>query len=306
MRLSPSIRCLFLLAWLLLSACRSEGPANSPRADAARDESPCRIVDFGIALPRTLRETSGLALAGRPGIVWSHNDSGNAPVVYALTDAGEVVQTVRVAGADNVDWEAIAATDCGQARCLIVGDIGDNLARRPRITFYRFPEPGPEAAESRPALSFHARYPGGPRDGEALFVSGTGELYVINKGQNDPVVLYRYPGTPRENETVTLEPVRELFPEATDNDDYITGAAVSPDGRWTAVRSYRHLYLYRTEQLTGSGEAEPRVFDLAPVSEPQGEAVAIADDGTVWLTSEAVIIGRPVIARLHCELPGSR
>ena len=37
----------------------------------------------------------------------------------------------------------------------------------------------------------------------------------------------------------------------------------------------------------GGGELTPTVVDLAPLQEDQGEGLALAADGTVWLTSEA-------------------
>jgi hypothetical protein len=48
------------------------------------------------------------------------------------------------------------------------------------------------------------------------------------------------------------------------------------------------------------------VFDLTPLSEVQGEAVALADDGTVWLTSEAEDKRLlPTWSRLTCALPAT-
>ena len=83
------------------------------------------------------------------------------------------------------------------------------------------------------------------------------------------------------------ERVRELFPRPEGNRNRVTAAAATPDGRRVGIRTYRRLYLYDTESLVGGGELTPTVVDLAPLQEDQGEGLALANDGTVWLTSEA-------------------
>jgi hypothetical protein len=74
--------------------------------------------------------------------------------------------------------------------------------------------------------------------------------------------------------------VRELFPRPEADRDRVTAAAATPDGRRVGIRTYRRLYLYDTDSLVGG-------VDLAPLQEDQGEGLALADDGTVWLTSKA-------------------
>ena len=65
-----------------------------------------------------LPEASGLAASRRtPGLLWSHNDSGE-PVVFALNATGAVKDRVRVTGAQVEDWEAIAVGSCPQGSCL--------------------------------------------------------------------------------------------------------------------------------------------------------------------------------------------
>src|SRR5687767_14062555 len=103
---------------------------------------------------------------------------------------------------------------------------------------------------------------------------------------------------------VTLEHVRDLFDEPENEAGRVTAATVTPDGRWIAVRSYRNLYLYRAQELLQGGTAEPTIVDLGPLELLQGESVAITEDGTVWLTSEAVNnVSDASWARLRCAFP---
>ncbi|MCA1559796.1 MAG: hypothetical protein LC804_05865 [Acidobacteria bacterium] len=118
-----------------------------------------------------LPEASGVAASHRtPGVFWAHNDSGD-PVIFALHERGAIKGRVRVAGAQVDDWEDIAVGPCAHGSCLYIADIGDNSGTRNRITLYRVPEPLPSDAATDAVEVFHATYPDGAHDAEALFVT---------------------------------------------------------------------------------------------------------------------------------------
>jgi hypothetical protein len=83
--------------------------------------------------------------------------------------------------------------------------------------------------------------------------------------------------------------------------DRVTGATASPDGSWVAIRSNEQLFLYRAQDLVG-GRGQPRSFDLAAVGEPQGEGVAVAADGVIYLAGEGGG-GGGTLASIRCPLP---
>jgi len=268
------------------------------------DDDACRVVGSSRPLPAAVEETSGLALGRRtPGVLWTHNDSGNEPVLFALDTAGVLLGQVRVTGAGLVDWEDLGAGPCEAGTCLFIADIGDNLGLRDSVTIYVVPEPLPTDVETAPAIAFHARYPDGARDAEAVFVLTSGDIYIVSKGGRGPIALYRFPLTAQvPGTTATLERIRELWPRSSPG-SRVTGATISPDGRWVMTRTYRMLFRYSTDELIGGGTALPAVFDLGPLHERQGESVALSDSGDVWLTSEAD--GRwaaPAFSRLFCRL----
>jgi hypothetical protein len=272
------------------------------KASAAPTFEQCTVNAAAKPLPSQVRESSGLALGRRDaGIFWTHNDAGNTPVVYAVTGDGTLRSQVRVAGARLEDWEDIESGTCGGSSCLFIGDIGDNDAKRSMITVYQVEEPPAGATTTANATIRTARYPGGPRDAEAMFVIG-GTIYVVTKGRTGPIELYRWP---EGNGTVTLTKLSELLPKPRNSQDFVTSASASPDGKWVAIRTYRTLYLYKAAELTGSGKATPVTADLTAAGETQGEGVALMNDGTVWLSSEGGGKNRsPVIAKLSCTLPG--
>jgi hypothetical protein len=264
----------------------------------------CRTDAAGIALPATVHESSGLALAGSGDALWTHNDSGQ-PVLQRVGLDGTPRGQVAVTGATVTDWEDVAAGPCpGGGRCLYVADIGDNQARRASITVFRIPEPAPGAARSRPAQALSATYPDGPQDAEALFVLPDGAVFVVTKGETGSIALYRLPRTARPGSTSALERLVELQAGRVDRRERITGASASPDGRWIALRTLRALRFYRAGDLAAGQMGAPLTFDLRPLDEPQGEAVEMGPGGSVFLSSEGGKESPASLSRLTCALPG--
>jgi hypothetical protein len=252
-----------------------------------------------------LPEASGIAPSRRvPGRLWSHNDSGE-PVLIALDAKGAVTGRLRLSGAQVEDWEAIAVGPCPTGSCIHVGDIGDNNASRRHITVYRVTEPE-AAAESAPATAFHARYPEGPQDGEALLITPDGRLHVVTKGETGPVAIYRFPSQPPPGVTVRLERVgKPREPGKPDQQSRITDGAVSQDGEWVVLRTRSALAFYRASELLSGTWREAGRTNLAALGEPQGEGVAFGDANTIYLTGEGGGKSRPgTFARLTCATGG--
>jgi hypothetical protein len=281
------------LLLLLLSACAS--------ADLA---PPCRIVQPDVPLSRDIVESSGLALSRRtPGVLWTHNDSGHEPWIFAIDSTGRTLGATRVTGAELIDWEDIASGPCDAGSCLFIGDIGDNGARRDSISIYVVPEPAPADSATAPATVINLRYPDHPRDAEAMFVLPNGDLYLVSKGRRDSIAVFKLardaqmPGPAR-----TLERVRALWPRPREGQDRVTGASASPDGRRVAIRTYRTLSLFATTDLLGPGLAL-QTLDTRALHQRVGESVALDDGGTMWLSSEAARTSPPQLGRIACTLP---
>jgi len=255
---------------------------------------------------RRLNESSGVAVSRKHrGLLWTHNDSGDGPYVYATDLSGADRGTVQIRRARAVDWEDITLGPCPASRggCLYIADTGDNDQRRRSVVIYTVPEPDPPAspsdtARSHPAVALRLRYPGGPEDVEAVYVSPRDSaLYLVSKGRRGSVALYRVAraawGT---DTTVTATLVQRLpiepFPAF---GRLVTGAAVRADGRLVAVRTYTEIYFF----VPGAGgrlaPSDRPVCNVAGL-EVQGEAVAFLDDTTLVLTSEG---SRRTPASLH-------
>lgn len=270
-----------------LAACTSDRPS----AAAGETSQVCVATGPPKAL-RSLPEASGLTMSRRtPGILWTHNDSGR-PAVYAVNAAGAEQGSVQISNAAVEDWEDVTAGPCPGGTCLYIADIGDNNTARKTITIYRVPEPQAGDGRSAPAEALVARYPDGAHDAEAVFVTPDERIFLITKDSS--TTLYRFPPEPKAGSPVTLERVASLPVKR------VTDADLSADGAWVAVRSNEEVVFYRTSDLV-AGTANGVTVSLAALKEPQGEGVALAADGTLYLVSEGG--GSGMFSAMRCTLP---
>ncbi len=249
-----------------------------------------------------LRESSGVAVSrAHPGVLWTHNDSGDGPYLYATDLSGADLGALLVAGARALDWEDMALGPC-PARygrtgltCVYLADTGDNFESRSRVQLYAVPEPDPPASpadtqRTTAAADFlQLRYPDGPHDVEAVYVSPQdGALYLVSKGRSGAIRQYRVDRDRWDDDTVvTAELVSEL-PIRPDGGDgrSVTGAAIRPDGRLVAILTYREVYFF-TSVEGGRLALVGRTRCHTPGSRILWEGIDFLDDSTLVLTSEA-------------------
>jgi hypothetical protein len=251
---------------------------------------PC-VVASGLAMLPEVPESSGLAVSRRnPGVLWSHNDSGNATVLFALDSAGTMLGRVRVPIRTR-DWEDISAARCSSDDCLYLADIGDNKSARRGIQIYRIPEPAPGDAETAPPEVFKGTYADGPHNAEAMFVVGA-DLFIVTRDRIGGV----YRSTLSGSRELTFRRIGQLGLAA------VTDAEASRDGKSVVVRTSHEAVLYRTDDLILGGNVPYLRVPIDGLKEPQGEGVAL-DGSILYLSSE----GRPwnragTILSLRCDL----
>ena len=241
---------------------------------------PCVIVRPTTYISE-LPEASGLALSRRtPGVLWSHNDSGNATVLFALDVAGALRGPIRVPVLTR-DWEDVSSGRCPAGDCLYIADIGDNGFARSRIRIFRVPEPAPGEAETAQPEMFSAAYADGPHNAEALFVIGA-DLFIVTRDRTGG--LYRATPPLDGSGELTFERIGELGVAA------VSDAESSPDEQSVVVRTANEVIVYRTADIRRGGAVPSRLrIPVDGLKEPKGEGVALGSDGMLYLASE----GRP-------------
>ncbi len=309
-----------VLAPLLLLACTPKPPETVvPDMDASVDAG-TEVIDAGPTCgcelwgnPRNdgligdpLNELSGLvASRSQPGIFYAHNDSGDSARFFALAQSGALLQTFKVTGATNVDWEDIGLGPCPAGTCVYLGDTGDNAHVRTDYAIYRVTEPAVTSGTlDVSAERFRYEYPGGAKhNSEAFFVHPTsGRVYVITKEDTGFSEVYRFPTPLDATRTATLELVTTLMiPAQTDRP--LTAADVNPCGTAVLMRMYNRLVEFRLPAGETDFEA---IFFQAPVTVPfaneaQGEAVAYGADGRSYFTSSEKLVDTPPLYEFRCR-----
>ena len=259
MRSRRSLRVRRLAAGLAAAALAGLAlPASAQEVEGA--EVVARLED-----PR-IQESSGLALSRRhPEVLWTHNDSGDGPRLYAVGADGRTLATLTLAGVQARDWEAMAAGRDDRGRpAAFAGDIGDNNGVWPEVAVYRVAEPTRLRDATVPAVRYRLRYADGPRNAEALLVDPrTNRLYVATKDP-DGGGLYRAPARLRTDQVNLLRRVARVPP-------VITDGAFLPDGRGFVLRDYQEAYVYAAPGR--------RVGELDLPLQYQGESLTVSADG---------------------------
>lgn len=257
-----------------------------------------------------LVEISGLAASRtNAGVLWAHNDSGDAARVFALDVSGGHLATYTLAGADALDWEGMAMgpSAARDASELYLGDIGDNARARPEVIVYRVREP----AVDRGAAPFVGtlagierltlRYPDGAHDAETLLVDPvSADLIIVTKDAGGSEI-FRAPVTIDANSTATLELVgridfsqlkrRSEFPAdapplARAGGALATGGDISPSGDLIAIRTYSAVWMWSRGAGQSVGEALAAApCEAASPAEQQGEAIAFDAGGRGYFTA---------------------
>ena len=248
------------------------------------------------------REASGLAASRRsPDLLWTHNDSGGEPVLFALdATTGALRGKVRLAGVTNTDWEDVAAFELDGRAWLLVADTGDNLAGRPGVGVHVIEEPDPATLDPArelpvlPAYSIPFIYEDGPRDCEAVAVDPSGRAVWLLTKRDVPARLYRLPLRGASREQPAAARLMGRLPQLRRPDalqrlvqaplgamiGMPTAMDFAPDGTAAAVLLYGELLLFpRRPEETWAEALAGKPVRLAPHGFPQAEAVAFSTDG---------------------------
>jgi hypothetical protein len=137
-----------------------------------------------------------------------------------------------------------------------------------------------------------------PHDDEALYVSADATTWLVTKGRSDGVRAFSLPAqTWREGKAVAhAAATLSMFPS--NPRQWVTDAAISPDGRTVAVRTYQDIYLFAAQAGTGLIDPGKRltVCDLRGLQERLGEGMDWAATGEGQVLSSEGFAGQISIA----------
>jgi hypothetical protein len=213
---------LFLLAFLLFSSCQStEDLTVKPKYGT-----------FGKIQEKSINESSGLiASRQHKGLFWTHNDSGDKPRIFAITEKGELLGEYEIEGAQAFDWEDIGID---QNNNLYIADVGNNALKRKNLKIYKVAEP--KKIKKKGLLKvievIEVDYPEGKFNCEAFAIEPQGSLILITKDPR-PAHVYRY----ENKKWVKKQSLKNI-------NSYVTGADINAKGD-LALSTYKGFHIYK-------------------------------------------------------------
>ena len=269
----------FLLSFLPFAQAQQEG-----------GYSPLFNPDLRSELPKEVDETSGLFFYN--GRLWTHNDSGGKPILYALdTTTFEIVQRLTLKNAKNKDWEDI----CTDGETVFVGDFGNNKGNRKNLRIFMFPlsaipSEGDAIVEVDSILfrfgdqtNFEKRKHEHDFDCEAIFATDD-YLYLFSKGwETGTTRMYRLQKTPGNQ-------VAEVV-NGFDSQGLNTGADYDRENRILVVVGYVKSiwkpFMYLIFDFEEDGvKLSNRRFEMPQWTGAQTEGICFFDEGRCYVSAE--------------------
>jgi len=254
---------LFLFSFSAIKAQIAGCPdpaANNYNSSVTVNDGSCTYNNASISpklkynLNTLLSESSGLIWWKQQ--IWTHNDSGGEPSIYALnTTASDIQRTVTITNATNVDWEDIAQDN----KFIYIGDFGNNAnGNRTDLKIYKIAKADVLAGNTVTAgvinLSYNDQTDFTSKgnnntnfDCEAMIAFGD-SLYLFSKDWVDNKTrVYKLP---KRSGTFSAIKVAELNVQG-----LITGADILADQRVIVLSGYSPTlspFIYLLYDFTGN------------------------------------------------------
>ena len=252
------------------------------------------VTSVGV-LPGEISETSGLIYFNDKLI--THNDSGNAAILYELdTLSRTVTRKVTIVNAVNQDWEDLTQDD----NYIYIGDFGNNLGGREDLVIYRIAKSDYLLSDSVMADRIDFSYEdqinfdgneNSDWDAEA-FIALEDQLVLFTKQwQSNGTVAYSIPKLPGTYTAMNLG--------AYASEGLVTGAAYNDISGVLFLVGYSQQlqpFLLRMEELTAvfTFNASIQKIPLS-IGFAQVEGISFTNENTYYLTSERFTNNNPPI-----------
>jgi len=243
------------------------------------------------ALPLLIFESSGIIVIN-DNEFWTHEDSGNSKNLYCLDTTGQIIRTLKIGNARNVDWEDIATDNQGR---IYVADAGNNNSRRTNLVVYRIPDPATipgntvDAETIRFVFEDQTQFPP-PRTGRNFDIEAIiwhdDSLFLFTRNRSTPFngysKMYVLPAHPGQYTAMLIDSVF-IGPEA--GSDRISSTDIHPKTGELVLLTPTKIVSFGNYPANSffRGERRDYIFTVPP---GQNEGIAFVTPNRLYMTEE--------------------
>ncbi|MNK60313.1 hypothetical protein D3C87_794450 [compost metagenome] len=243
------------------------------------------------ALPKKLKEVSGITYFPETQTLYTLEDSGNKNAIYAIDSKGKLSKTITISNATNVDWEDITKDKAGN---IYIGDFGNNDNERRDLCIYKVAKNQLNSdlakAEYKVSFSYPEQKEFPPKkkemfyDVEGFFEQG-GYFYLFtknrSKGFDGTAFIYKIKNAAGTQKAVKIGEFKTCNNY---NHCVLTSATISPDGKKVALLSHDKVLLFKDFKGDLFHKGTQTQLELNHFS--QKEAIVFKDNNTLLIADE--------------------
>ena len=241
-------------------------------------------------LPSLVQETSGIETSN-PLYIWTHNDSGGDPALYKIDTFGNLLKTIFLKNATNIDWEDVSS----DRQNYYIADFGNNDNSRKDLKIYKIPNQDNIVGDTAEAEIINFSYSNQNKfppdnahlnfDAEALICFNS-NLYIFTKNRTNPFTgytyLYKIPNEPGQYTAELLDSFKTGI--GYKEQWWISAADISPDNKKLVLLSSDKLFVFT--DFTGNNFFKGIVKTIDLGSFTQKEAIVFYTNTEFYITDE--------------------
>jgi hypothetical protein len=249
------------------------------------------ILTKRFALPKKLKEVSGIIYSNDSKLLYAVEDSGNKNVIYGLDSERKLEHTVKIVNATNVDWEDITKDQEGN---LYIGDFGNNDNARKDLCIYKIQKDSLTKKETFASYKISFAYPEQNKfppkkkelfyDVEAFFEYKS-NFYLFTKNRSSSfdgtTLLYKVPNKAGFHQA---QLIGKFKTGGSYENNAITSAALSPDGTTVVLLCHGKVWKFTGFSSDNFLSGQAQEFSLNHFS--QKEAICFKDQTTLLIADE--------------------
>ena len=266
---------LYFVILVLLLSCKQEA----------------EILTKRFALPKKLKEVSGITYSDNAKMLYAVEDSGNKNVIYGLDNERRLDHSIEILNATNVDWEDITKDQQGN---LYIGDFGNNSNTRKDLCIYKIQKDSLTKKETFASYKISFAYPeqnNFPPKKKALFYDVEAffeyknNFYLFTKNRSNSfdgtTLLYKVPNKAGFHQA---QLIGKFKTGGSYENNAVTSAALSPDGTTVVLLCHGKVWMFTGFSSDNFLSGQSKEFSLNHFS--QKEAICFKDQTTLLIADE--------------------